>query len=42
MGRNIVFRQDKQTEVTAAFLLLAAASLGAGAALGLTRSGRIL
>lgn len=42
MGRNIVFRQEKQTEVTAAFLLLAAASLGAGAALGLTRSGRIL
>lgn len=42
MGRTIVFRQDKQTEVTAVFLLLAVVVLAAGAALGLARSGRIV
>jgi Ca-activated chloride channel homolog len=41
MGRNIVFRQQKQTEVTALFLLAAVCMLLAGGALGLVRSGRI-
>ena len=42
MGRNIVFRQDKQAEVTALFLLIAVVTISVGAALGLSRSGRIL
>ena len=42
MGRNIVFRQQRQTEVTAPLLLLATLCLAAGAALGLVRSGRVV
>jgi Ca-activated chloride channel family protein len=42
MGRTIVFRQDKQTEITAVFLLLSVVTFAAGATLGLVRSGRIL
>jgi Ca-activated chloride channel family protein len=41
MGRNIVFRQQKQTEVTALFLLVALCMLLGGVALGLVRSGRV-
>lgn len=42
MGKTIVFRQQRQTEITGAFLLLAAALLGLGSAISLVRSGRVI
>ncbi len=42
MGRNIVFRQHRQTEVTGLVLLVAVLCLAAGAAVGVFRSGRVV
>ena len=42
MGKNIVFRQQRQTEITGALLLVAALLLGLGSAIGLMRSGRMI
>lgn len=42
MGRNIVFRQQRQTEITAPLLLLATLCVAVGAALGVLRSGRVV
>jgi len=42
MGKTIVFRQQRQTEITGALLLIAALLLGLGSAIGLMRSGRVI
>jgi Ca-activated chloride channel family protein len=42
MGKTIVFRQQRQTEITGALLLIAALFLGLGCAIGLMRSGRVI
>ncbi len=42
MGRNIAFRQQRQTEITAPLLLLATLCLALGAVFGLARSGRVV
>ena len=42
MGRHIVFRQQRQTEVTGPLLLVAVVLLATGAAVGLLRSGRVI
>jgi hypothetical protein len=42
MGKTIVFRQQRQTEITGALLLIAALLLGLGSAIGLIRSGRVI
>lgn len=42
IGRNIIFRQHRQTEVTGVLLLFAAIFLGLGSAINLLRSGRVI
>jgi hypothetical protein len=41
MGKNIVFRQQRQTEITGPMLLIAICLMTLGVVLALVRSGRV-